>query len=269
MIAGERRNAVLSALESIAPLELAEEWDNVGLLVDPGARRRIRSVVLAIDCTDAVVEEAVGLRADLIVAYHPVLFEPARRLVWEDLSHRAVLRAIRAGISIYSPHTALDAAAGGVNDWLADALPAGERRPLRPRPEDPDQGQGREVVLARPLTLVTVIRRFKTQLGRRTLRVARPPAAAAPTRVRRVALCAGAGYDVLRLAPDADLWLTGEMRHHDVLAAVARGVTVVLAEHSSSERGYLEVLARRLTAAWEGRVRVRISARDREPLELA
>lgn len=269
MTTGARRSTVLSALESIAPLGLAEDWDNVGLLVDPGPPRRIRTVMLAVDCTDAVVEEAVRSRAELIVAYHPVLFQATRRLTWEDPSRRAVVRAVRAGISIYSPHTALDAAAGGVNDWLADALPAGERRPLRPCPEDPARGQGREVELSRPLGLPTVIRRLKDHLGRRTLRVARPPTAGASPRVRRVAFCAGAGSYVLQDTGEADLWVTGEMRHHEVLAALDRGITVVLAEHSSSERGYLPILSRRLAAALDGRVRVRISARDREPLELA
>src|SRR5688572_21889559 len=132
---------VTSLLETLAPLAHAEPWDNVGLLVDPGVDRRDRTkppevhkVLLCVDLTDEVLAEATEREVDLIVSYHPPLFEPVKRLRHSVPAERIVLGASRAGIAVYSPHTALDAAPGGVNDWLADGLGAGERAPLSSEP---------------------------------------------------------------------------------------------------------------------------------------
>ena len=86
--------------------------------------------------------------------------------------------------------------------------------------------------------------------------------------MQRIALCPGAGATVIGTAP-ADVYLTGEMRHHDVLEAVAGGTSVILTNHTHTERGYLEVLARRLTAAFGGKVEVDVSRCDRDPLRFA
>jgi dinuclear metal center YbgI/SA1388 family protein len=128
---------ILAALDSIAPLRHAEAWDNVGLLAgDPGAE--ITRVLLTIDATDAVFDEARrDPRADLLVAYHPPLFEAIKQVPHDSLIHRA----IREGIAIYSPHTALDVASGGTNDVLADALGMEGREPLRLAPTKDTQYQ--------------------------------------------------------------------------------------------------------------------------------
>lgn len=118
-----------NAIEAMAPLAFAERWDNVGLLV--GQRDApIKRALLTIDLTAAVLDEAIAQRVDLICTYHPVMFKPIQRLVSADPKSDIILRAIRAGMAIYSPHTALDSAAGGMTDWLADAVGQGYRRPL-------------------------------------------------------------------------------------------------------------------------------------------
>jgi len=277
---------VLLALQSIAPLELAEEWDNAGLLLEPVKPRKIRKISLTIDLTEPVLAEALAGRADLVVAYHPPWFHPLRRLSRSVPHERVLLRAIRAGLSIYSPHTALDAAPGGVNDWLADGLGAGLRRSLVRPPrttetaalaidaerEAPVAGQGRELILARPVSLNTLLNRIKRHLSLSRLRVARAErhrsGHPSPALIERIALCAGAGAEVLA-GSDAELLLTGEMRHHDVLARVAASQSVVLSEHSHTERGYLPVLERRLRDELGPEVKVAISARDADPLVTA
>jgi len=110
---------VARVLDEIAPPALAQSWDNVGLLV--GDRNTLcRSVLFCIDLTRPVLQEAIAGRCDLILAYHPPLFQPVRRLLADSSGTDAVVhRAIAAGLAIYSPHTALDAAAGGTNDVLA------------------------------------------------------------------------------------------------------------------------------------------------------
>jgi dinuclear metal center YbgI/SA1388 family protein len=118
-----------SALERIAPLEYAEEWDNVGLLVR-GVRDDVDKILLTIDLTEPVLEEAVESCVDTVIAYHPPIFSPLERLGSGSAAERIVLGAVRAGLHVYSPHTALDAAPDGVNDWLIDCLGAGDKRAL-------------------------------------------------------------------------------------------------------------------------------------------
>src|SRR5262245_52785160 len=106
---------VSAALDAIAPPALAQSWDNVGLLA--GDREAVcRRVLLCIDLMPAVLEEAIDSQVDLIVAYHPPIFRPISRIIAQSSEPDALVhRAIRAGIAIYSPHTALDAAGGGTN----------------------------------------------------------------------------------------------------------------------------------------------------------
>jgi putative NIF3 family GTP cyclohydrolase 1 type 2 len=117
---------ILPTLEALAPLRHAESWDNVGLLAgDPAAA--VERVLLTIDYTPAVAAEARRLGAQLVVAYHPPLFQAVKRLDAKSL----IFQAIRDGIALYSPHTALDVAEGGTNDLLADALGLATRGPLQ------------------------------------------------------------------------------------------------------------------------------------------
>jgi len=117
---------LVRAMESIAPTRFAAEWDNVGLLVGDPASALTR-ILLAVDCTPAVVDEARADQRDAIVAYHPPIFAPQKRCVAGSVAYAAA----RAGIAIYTPHTALDVADGGTNDVLADAVGMTDRRPLR------------------------------------------------------------------------------------------------------------------------------------------
>jgi dinuclear metal center YbgI/SA1388 family protein len=260
----------LAHLEAVAPLELAESWDNVGLLVEPfrhtgeATRPELRRVLLTIDLTLPVLEEAVAWHADLVVAYHPPIFAGLKRLVANTPGERVLIEAIRAGIAVYSPHTALDAAPGGVNDWLLEAM--GPGRPLAP--SDAGARFGRTLELQEPVLLPELLHRIKAHLGVRQLRVAPSARHATGEAVQRVAVCAGSGGAVFAGLPGFDLYVTGEMRHHDVLSKVAAGSSVVLAEHTNSERGYLPRLSARLLGLTDGEVEVRISACDRDPLSI-
>src|SRR5690606_33054482 len=144
--------------------------------------------------------------------------------------------------------TALDAVPAGLNDWLAEAVGRGEVAPLVPKPDywAPGAGMGRRIVLERPTPLNELVRRIKSHLGLSQARVAAASRHRSGEVIRNVAVCAGAGGSVFDAAPSADLYLTGELRHHDVLAKTAAGSSVVLCDHSNTERGYLPVFAARL-----------------------
>ncbi len=378
-----RLTAVIDALEQLAPLHLAQPWDKIGLQLGGGGWQ-VRRALLCIDLTEPVLAEAAGQKADLIVAYHPPVFSPLERLIDSDPKQRILLEAARRRIAIYSPHTALDAASGGVNDWLcegfgpgrveviepaqanapsnfklvtfapaadidhvrdaltnagagvigryadcsfntsgwgtfkgdaktrptvgragrfervdeiriemvvaaarlADAVtalrtahpyeePAFDIYRLEPPPGEadtnPPAGQGRTVLLDRPVRRQTLIGRIKKHLGTNHLEVASPPASRTKTAHRpitKVALCAGAGASVIAKVADADLLFTGEMRHHDVLAAVAQNKSVVLAGHTQTERPYLPVYRDRIKKITGAAIQWRISKADLPPSQI-
>jgi dinuclear metal center YbgI/SA1388 family protein len=265
---------VLEVLEEIAPLQYAEDWDNTGLLLEPvpAADHAVASILLTIDLTEAVVAEACELQSQIVVAYHPLIFHPLNSLTQADSRHRSLLRAAKFDIAIYSPHTALDAAPQGVNDWLADGLPPGRRVTIKPCAGveavdgTPVIGQGRLLELDDPLSLREVADLVKKHLGLEKLRVATAPCHERGEKIRRIAICAGAGGEVVA-GTDAQLYLTGEMRHHYVLAALEAGRTTILCEHTNTERGYLKVLQARIRALLPD-LQVHVSQRDREPLEV-
>ena len=118
-----------AALYELAPRALAAEWDNVGLLAGR-ADREVRKILVSLDITEAVAEEAERMGADLIVSHHPLIFHPAKSVTDRDPAGRLLLRLIGAGLSAVCMHTNLDAAFGGVNDALAAALGLEEAAPV-------------------------------------------------------------------------------------------------------------------------------------------
>ena len=255
-------NDVVEMLEALAPPSLAEEWDNVGLLLHPLRPRPVKRILLTIDLTEAVADEAIAGKTDLILTYHPILFRPVNRLDARAAQDRAVMKLVQRNIAVYSPHTALDAVIGGVNDWLAEGVGNGVVTVLHPI-GDSDAGQGRLVVLQRPVALNTLAQRVRKYLGLDCIRIA---AADRTAPIQSVALCAGAGSDAFR-SVEADCYLTGEMSHHGILAATQNGTHVILCEHSNTERGYLPVLARLLAKALGKGIDISISDMDSDPIK--
>jgi dinuclear metal center YbgI/SA1388 family protein len=181
---------LVEAMEAIAPTRFAAAWDNVGLLVGDVAAS-VSRVLLAVDCTLQVVDEARRERCEAIVAYHPPLFEATKRFCAGAVAYELA----RSGIAVYSPHTALDVADGGTNDALADALGIADRKPLRvidsagPTPSDA-WGFGRVGTLP-PTRVLTLIDRVKRALGVEQTLVAGP----VEREVECAAVCAGSGGD--------------------------------------------------------------------------
>jgi len=127
---------VVSELNKMFPPCLAEDWDNVGLLVEPSshAQQPVNHVFLTNDLTEQVMEEIEKAvpQVGLIIAYHPPIFKPLKTLTRRTAKERIILKAVESRIAIYSPHTAADSVHGGVNDWLAEGLGSGTTAPLRP-----------------------------------------------------------------------------------------------------------------------------------------
>ncbi len=261
-MSGMKLQNVIQTLENMAPLGLAEEWDNVGLLINPLRPRPVKKILLTIDLTEAVADEAIETKADLIMAYHPILFRPASRLNADNAYDRTVMKLIQKNIAVYSPHTALDAVIGGVNDWLADGVGEGEVSVLQPL-ENSDAGQGRLVRLKKPVQLKTLAQRIKNYLGLKTLRIAAAPE---DHPIQTVALCAGAGTSAFS-GIQADCYLTGEMSHHNLLASTLGGSHVILCEHTNTERGYLPTFGKILQKALGNKIDISVSEIDSDPIK--
>ncbi|TSK14499.1 NIF3-like protein 1 [Bagarius yarrelli] len=313
---------VVDILEQLAPLSLAESWDNVGLLVEPGKQRPIKTILLTNDLTADVMDEAEAMTCDLIISYHPPLFRPFKRLVQKDWKQQLAIRAVENGIAVFSPHTSWDSVKGGLNDWLIEGVGRGDvsvlsqahcssaqkhRLEFKARNEKELQsilkdmrktensqtfqysvvraeqeayhviltcssseltpavqaildnatasqslnimqiqqfpllgcGQGRCVVLDEPISTAVALQRVKKHFS----------------------------LPYLRLALGNQKTL-GEMSHHEVLDAVSKGTSVILSEHSNSERGFLYVFKERLSAHLPESVRVIVSQKDKDPLQV-
>ena len=245
---------VIAALDVIAPLSYAESWDNVGVLLPGKENPQVRSVLFAIDLTIAVTHEAVERAVDLVVAYHPPIFKGFLRLRRAVPMESNVLELIERKIALYSPHTALDSAPSGLNDWLVRLAGKGDVAPITPTVADARAGAGRVMQLESAEDPIVVAARFREG-------TAAPHARLADRRpnepIFRVAVAAGAGGSLFERAgvcpatnQTRTLFVSGELRHHDGLTFTEQGHAVLLLEHDASERGFLQEYSLRLKAAF-------------------
>jgi len=367
---------IAEQIEKIVPLELAQDWDNVGLLIgDP--EKKVKNILLTIDITKAVLAEAKRLKADLIVSYHPVIWDGLKKITADGASG-IVYGLARCGVAVFSIHTALDAAIGGVNDGLAeiigihDAKPIGDyvARPERSRGDSPigenyklvvfvpikavnkvsnavfaagtgaignyshcgfgtegagsflplkaakpaigkkgklekvpeirfetivpsekldyaiaamknahpyetpafdvfklynpqtKFGLGRIGKLAKPMRTEQIIRRIKKYTGAKAIGIVGNE----KRLVKTAAVCAGSCGKLINLviAAKPDLYLTGELKHHQALAGKEAGLTCICLSHSVSERFILKKIAKQLQKKLK-QVTIKISKKDADP----
>ena len=245
------------AMQRIAPLELAESWDNPGLLVDCGGE--VRRVLVTLDITPEVVAEAAAKQCTVIVAHHPVIFDPLKKLGPQDVPFQLV----RAGISAICMHTNLDAAAGGVNEVLAGIFGMQDPEPFA-------GGCGR-VGSIEPITVPQLARKAQQELAARCNAPDAGPAvqvkfADTGKPVQRLAVISGAGGSLFAeaLAVGADCLLTGEANHHHACDAKRLGLSLIAAGHYATEFPVTAAVAEKLRAALPG-VEVLVSQADRDP----
>jgi dinuclear metal center YbgI/SA1388 family protein len=229
---------VTEFLGRIAPLRLAEDWDNVGLLVGrPEAE--VRRVMTCLTISPNVVDEAIKQQADLIVAHHPMPFHPLKRLTPQTPTGRMLLDLIAAGIAVYSAHTAFDSAANGINQRLARGL---DLRGVFPLIFGEDGlGAGRTGWLEEAQTLAEVAESVKEFLDIESVQVVGDGAMS----VRSMAIACGAAGGFIEQAREAhcDAMLLGETSYHTYLEAEAYGIGLILPGHFASERFGMECLA--------------------------
>ena len=361
---------IAEKIEEIAPLKLAQQWDNVGLLVGD-SKKDVKNILLTIDITSEVVAEAKKLKTDLIISYHPVIWDGLKKITAEG-AENAVYNLIQQGIAVFSMHTALDAAAGGVNDGLAEIVGIKDGKPIGDWVDDPAAdnyklvvfvpdnsaakvsnaifaagagaignysrcgfkgegegsflplekakpavgkkgklekvseirfetivpaaklekviaamkkahpyeepafdcfklyqtagqfGLGRIGKLAEPMQLKKIIERIKRFTGAKAMCIVGQHRRL----VKTAAVCAGACSKIINsvIAAKADLYLTGELKHHQALAAQQAGLTCICLSHTVSERFILKKLAKQLQKQIAD-VTIKISKEDADPFK--
>ncbi len=254
-------NDIAGFLEAFAPARLAESWDNVGLLA--GDRNRpVSKLMTCLTITPASAQEAIESGAELIVTHHPLPFRPLKRLSTDTPEGKLLCDLLAARIAIYSPHTAFDSAAAGINQRLAEGIGLSDIRPLVCQP-DGQLGAGRLGRAAQGVTTGQVAERLK-----QFLRIGQIQAVGQLGQVvTTVAVACGSAGEFLEPAREAgcQLLVTGEVRFHTCLEAEATGVGLLLAGHFASERFAVEALADILAAAF-GSIEVWASRQERDPL---
>ncbi|MEV4318538.1 Nif3-like dinuclear metal center hexameric protein [Actinocrispum sp. NPDC049592] len=258
---------VVVALEAAYPPELAEPWDAVGLVCGDLAEPADK-VLLCVDPVESIVDEAVAVGAQMIIAHHPLLLRGVHGVPASTPKGSVVHRLIRAGVALYCAHTSADSANPGVSDALAAAIGVVVRRPLSG--EGPT-GLGRIGDLPEPMTLAEFTQQVADRLPET---VGGIRAAGDPKRlIRTVAVCGGAGDSLLGEAAAAhvDAYVTADLRHHvtgEHLDSAVSAPALIDVSHWASEWPWCEQAAGVLRAAFGGNVETHVSTRRTDPWTL-
>lgn len=222
---------IIDVMEQLAPHETALGFDNVGLLV--GTRRKdIKKVLIALDCTAAVVNEAVSIGADLILTHHPIMFSAIKRVLPDDPVSGIVYELIRNDIAMFAAHTNLDAAEGGVNTALCNVLGLENIEIIPPENIMRIGSLKKEMMLDDFAALAEDRLGIKVQISGEN------------RCIKRVAVMGGAGGSDYALAHQygADVYLTGECKHSQAVEASVLNLPIITAGHHQTEAVVLKPL---------------------------
>jgi dinuclear metal center YbgI/SA1388 family protein len=232
---------VIAGLELRYPLEWAEPWDRVGL-VTGRLTQDIRRILCVVDVTPETVAEAIQIKADLILAHHPLLFEKVSSVAAVTPQGRMIHDLIAANIALYTAHTNADVAVPGVSDALADALGIVGRMPLQPTADGRGHGRVGRLPMQLPLREFAQLAARVLNAGEVGVRIAGDLA----KRITLVAVCGGSGGDFLPQARElgVDVYLTGDLKHHVVSEHLqAGGPALIDAGHWATEQPWLGEVA--------------------------
>ena len=240
-------STLVTKFEKFWPTTHAEDWDNVGLVVGVGDNV-ITRVLVSVDLTHSVLDEAEALGVELILTHHPVLYKPLTTLAEDELKGALLARAIRSGIAIYSAHTNADAQKDGSSSLLANGFGLKHLQPLVPT--DGGFGHGCIGSLPKPMSL----RDFALYVSEAIPTTARGVAVAGDggCLVQTVAVCGGAGDSFLgaALSSNADVYVTSDLRHHPALDALetprVKPLALIDISHFAAESLWVDAAAARL-----------------------
>ena len=226
---------IIKVIENFAPLSIQEGWDNSGLCVG-SPEDEVTSVLLALDCTPELVDEAVACGADMIVTHHPLIFSGLKKISPEDMVGEAVIKAIRAGISIYAAHTSADKVLEGVSGAMAAKLGLVNVTVL----DEDGEGTGLGAVgdLPQPMTAEQAVAFVKDRFALKAMKTSRP----SDGMISRVAMCGGSGGSLIKAArkAGAQLYISGDISYHNFFTP--DGFMIMDIGHYESEIEIVDIL---------------------------
>lgn len=215
-------------LNSIAPFETQEDWDNSGMLVgDMDAE--VKKVAVVLDITHEEIKKAKAIGADLIISHHPVIFNPIKSVTKGSVPYELVA----SSINTLCCHTPLDIADGGTNDSLAELLGIEVTRA-----DDPILRLG----TVEPTTAENLAGKIAKTLNTKVRY------ADAGRKIEKIAICTGAGCSLIEAAGEIDAFITGDASHHNFLDCIQAGITLIAAGHYETEIVVVPVLVKKLQA---------------------
>lgn len=276
------KKELIGKIEALAPLSGQEAWDNSGWQISLGGAE-VSKILIALEITGDVIEEAAAGAADLILIHHPLIFSTAMKSIdSENLRGGYVVSLIQKGISVYAAHTSFDSAEGGMNDGLAKILGLTSLRPF-PSPkaseDGPAQGDdsasrvgfagamGRRGTLPAPKPFSEICRLIKTALDPDfPIKAAGDP----DKTISSVAICGGGAGDLLEAAikEDVDLFITGDVRHHQGQWAKESGVCLIDGGHWGTEKHFTDMMYEFLSKEFAGRLILDKSTLDLNPFDM-
>ncbi len=252
---------IIHIIESVAPLSYQADWDNSGLQV--GDRNaKVNAALLAIDVTESVVNEAIDKGCNLIVSHHPLLFRGLKHLTGATVQERCAMAAIRYGISIYSAHTTIDSWLHGVSGRMAEKIGVTDCRILQPSEADTSVGLGVIGSLTEAIEMEELLERIAQVFGiaRGGIRYVEGK----KQMVEKVALCGGAGADLLEVAikEGADVYVSADFTYHEMQNAYQR-IGIIDMDHWASEQFTREIFAELLSP----HVKTYMAENDKSPVK--
>lgn len=233
---------IIKQLETIAPVHYAEKWDNVGLIVGD-EEQEVHKVLIALDPSTEVIEQAIEQQCDMIITHHPLIFSPMKKITNNDFIGKRILSMMNNSIVYYAMHTNMDIAI--MADESATMIGLKDTVPLEQvDSSDLQVGIGRFGNLTREMSLLELAKEVKKQFHLEDVRVVGD----LKRDIRTVAISTGSGEDFIENAilMGADVLITGDIRHHKALDAIERNLSIIDAGHYGTERFMVEWLAAHL-----------------------
>ncbi len=236
---------IVNSLNLDAPFSLAESWDNVGLLIG-NPDQIVSSILVGLDPTNVLINEALASGANTVVTHHPVIFRPLSSINTADPSGRLLEKALSNKIAIIACHTNLDSATNGVSDILATKLGLRELSPLLSSGEKTisETGLGRIGSFSAPVSAEVFMKTVRKVLNLPSIQVA----GKVPEKVKTVAVCGGSGSDLATeaFARGADIYLSAEIKHNTAIWAIENNFCIIDGTHFATEQPSVGLLAEKL-----------------------
>lgn len=231
---------IVNIMEDYAPTVLKESYDNVGLMVGDSACE-VTKILIALDCTLKVIEEAISCGCNLIITHHPLLFIKPTSITTDSLQGEKIIKLIRNNINLYSSHTNLDSTPNGINEIIMNVLDFNESRILETSALNSKAGIGRITILDETSTLEELIDKVKLKLKLKSLRYCGDEGKA----INRVAVINGSGQDYIAMAisAGAECIITGDTTYHYISDYNEAGIAIIDAGHFDTEWPAMKVVA--------------------------